>query len=190
MTTRTQAPVQSRPAEERPPLQLYARLAGVLFVVLLVLGPISILFIPSQLVVEGDPGATFVNLTDSEGLFRLAIVLDTVILLVEIAMAALLYALFRRVSQPLALLTALARSAQAAVMGANLLLYFVVLSIIVGATGYLESLGRPRSRALRCCSWTPMGTASWWVRPSSASACLRWLPSSGGPGSSRGSWVA
>lgn len=147
MTTGTATPVQAT-APERPSLELYARLAGVLFVVLLVLGPISILLIPSQLVVDGDPAATASNITESEGLFRAVIVIDTVILLVEAAMSALLYALFHGVSRPLAMLTALARLAQAAVMGANLLLYFGVLLLVGGATGYLDAFGQGQREAL------------------------------------------
>lgn len=130
------------------PIRSYGRAAGLLFVVLLVLGPISILYIPSQLIVADDPAATADKLRESEGLFRTAIVIDVVILLVEVAMAAVLYALFRTVSRTLAAATSLARLAQAAVMGANLFLYFLALLTITGAAGYMTALDLDDREAL------------------------------------------
>lgn len=123
-------------AGETGVIRRLARAAGILFLILLFLGPLSILFIPSQLFVDGDPTATAANIADSEGLFRLAIISDTVILLTEVVMASVLFALFVAVSRPLAMVTALARLCQAAVMGTNLMLYFALLVVVGGGASY------------------------------------------------------
>ena len=57
------------------PLTL-ARLAGLLYLLVVPLGIIGTLYIPSLLVVRGNAAATAANLAASESLYRLGIVLD------------------------------------------------------------------------------------------------------------------
>jgi hypothetical protein len=135
----------TRTAEPSP--HTYARAAGVLFLVLLVLGPFSILFVPSQIVEAGDAAATAANVADSENLLRLAIVSDTVIFLAEIAMAVVLYLLFRPVSRTVAAIASLARFGQAVVMAVNVLVYFVILLLLSGAS-YLTVVEQNQRDAL------------------------------------------
>jgi hypothetical protein len=125
----------------------YARAAGMLFLVLLVLGPFSILFVPSQIIEAGDAAATAANVADSENLLRAAILSDTVIFLTEIAMAVVLYLLFRPVSPALSAISALARFGQAVVMAVNVLVYFVILLLLSGAT-YLAAVETEQREAL------------------------------------------
>ena len=66
MTTRT---------AETSPL-VYARIAGILAILLVVLGPFSLIYVPSTLVVPGEAAATADNIRASESLFRLAIISD------------------------------------------------------------------------------------------------------------------
>lgn len=75
-----------------------ARLAGILYLLIAVLAPFSILYIPSMLIVPGDAATTASNILASEGLFRLGIVADSVVVLLEIALIAVLYVLLRPVS--------------------------------------------------------------------------------------------
>jgi hypothetical protein len=125
----------------------YARAAGVLFLVLAVLGPFSILYVPSQLVEDGDAAATAANVAADESLFRAAIASDAVIMLTEIAMTAVLFVLFRPVSLVLSVMSALGRLAQTAVMGANLVLHFGVL-LVLGGAGFLAAFERDQLDAL------------------------------------------
>lgn len=145
MATRT-APPPAAPAAGTSP-QVHARLAGALFLVILVLGPFSILYVPSELVVAGDAAATADNVRASEGLLRAAVLSDAVILLAEIGMTVLLYALLRRVSRTLSLAAAFARLAQTVVMGVNLVLYLAVLLLVSGA-GYLAAFAPDHLDAL------------------------------------------
>ncbi len=72
---------------------VYARLAGLLVLVLVVISPFSLIYIPSTLVVPGDATATANNVMASDGLFRLGIISDAAIFLIDIVVTALLYLL-------------------------------------------------------------------------------------------------
>ena len=128
-------------------LQQLARVAGLLVLALVVLGPFSILYVPSRIVVDSDAAATASNLADNETLFRLGMFSDIAILLIEVGVSAVLYVLFRAVSPALSLASAMARLAQAAVMGANLL-NSAVLLLLVGGSGYLAAFDRAQLDAL------------------------------------------
>jgi len=96
-----------------------ARLAGVLYLLIAVLAPFSILYIPSTLIVPGDAATTASNILASDGLFRLGIVVDSVVILLEIALVAVLYVLLRPVNKMLALVATFARLAMTVVMAVN-----------------------------------------------------------------------
>jgi hypothetical protein len=72
----------------------------------------------------------------SESVFRIGMVAESVIVLVEIVLAAILYVLLRPVSQPLSLAAAFARLAEAIVQAVNLLTSVPALLLLAGA-GYL-----------------------------------------------------
>ena len=127
MTTRT---------AETSPL-VYARVAGLLLLIVAVLGPFSVIYVPSTLIVPGDATATADNIEASKWLFRLGIVSDSVIFLIEIVLTVLLYVLLRPVSRTLSLVAAFARLAMAIIQGINLLPYFTALLLLSGA-GYLR----------------------------------------------------
>ncbi len=95
------------------------RLAGVLYLLIAVLAPFSILYIPSMLIVPGDAATTASNILASDGLFRLGIVVDSVVILLEIALVAVLYVLLRPVNKMLALVATFARLAMTVVMAVN-----------------------------------------------------------------------
>jgi hypothetical protein len=115
---------------------VYARLAGLLVLVLVVLGPFSQLYVRSTLIVPGDATATADNIGASGGLVSLGIICDSLIFLIEIVVTVLLYALLRPVSRVLSLVAAFARLAMGVIQGINLLPYFTALLLLSGA-GYL-----------------------------------------------------
>ena len=126
MTTRT---------AETSPL-VYARVAGFLILIILVVGPFNLIYVPSTLIVPGDAPATADDIRASESLFRLGIVSQSVVFLTEIVLTVLLYVLLRPVSRTLSLVAAFARLAMAVIQGINLLPYFIALLLLSGA-GYL-----------------------------------------------------
>src|SRR5215210_7534508 len=137
MTTRT---------AETSPL-IYARVAGVLILIILVVGPFSLIYVPSTLIVPGDATATADNIRASEWLFPLGIVSDSLVFLTEIVLTVLLYVLLRPVSRTLSLVAAFARLAMTVVMAVNLLPYFTALLLLSGA-GYLTVFEPAQSDAL------------------------------------------
>jgi hypothetical protein len=121
----------NRSAEISP--LVYARVAGFLLLIIVVLGPFSLIYVPSALIVPGDATATADNIRASEWLFRLGIVSDSLIFLIEIVLTVILYVLLRPVSRTLSLVAAFARLAMAVIQGINLLPYFTALLLLSGA---------------------------------------------------------
>ncbi len=113
-----------------------ARLAGFLILLIAVLAPFSILYLPSIFIVPGDAAATASNILASDGLFRLGIVVDSVVVLLEIVVIAILYVLLRPVNRTLALVAAFARLAMTVVMAVNVFNSLGVL-LLLGDTEYL-----------------------------------------------------
>ena len=110
-----------------------ARLAGFLILLIAVLAPFSILYLPSTIIVPGDAAATASNILASDGLFRLGIVVDSIVVLLEIVVIAILYVLLRPANRTLALVAAFARLAMAVVMAVNVFNSFGVLLLLSDA---------------------------------------------------------
>jgi len=109
---------------------VYARVAGVLYLILAIVAPFSFFFVRSSIIVPGDATATATNLMASESLFRAGIVSDSIVFLIEIVLVAILYVLLKPVSQTLALIAAFARLAMTVIQGVNLLNYAFVLLLV------------------------------------------------------------
>lgn len=111
---------------------IYARAAGLLYLIIIVFGITSEVFIRSSLIVTGDASATATNILASEGLFRLGFVTDSLMLLSDVAIAVLFYILLKPVSKTLALIAAAFRLTQAAILSFNLLNYYAALLLLNG----------------------------------------------------------
>ncbi len=128
-------------------LRNIARMAGLLYVVIIVAGIFAEFVVRSGLIVSGDAAATAENIMASPGLFRLGIVGDLIMITADVAIALLFYALLKPVSNVLALMAAFFRLAQAATLGVNLLNLFFALQLL-GGSDYLGVLGTDQSNAL------------------------------------------
>jgi hypothetical protein len=91
------------------------------------------LYLPSILIVPGDAAATASNVMASDRLFRLGIVVDSVVILLEIVVIAILYVLLRPANRTLALAAAFARLAMTIVMAVNVFNSFGVLLLLSDA---------------------------------------------------------
>ena len=127
--------------------QKYARFAGALYLLIFFVGPFAFFMGRVGVVIPGDPAATVENLIASQSLFRLGIVAETVIVLVEIVVSAILYVLFRPVSKPLSLASALARFAQSILQAVNLFTAAPAL-LLLGGAGYLTVFSPDQLNAL------------------------------------------
>jgi len=123
--------------EKTNPIQKTGRIAAILILVLVVIAPFGMLYLPSTLIVPGDATTTANNVLASEPLFRLGIAGDSVVFLIEIVLSVLLYVLLKPVSKTLALVAAFSRLAMTIIQGINLLNHFFVLLLLSG-TGYLS----------------------------------------------------
>jgi hypothetical protein len=128
-------------------IQKTARIAGLLTLMIVVLAPFSMVYVPSTLIVPGDAAATANHIVASEGLFRLGIAIDSVVFLIEIVLTVLLYVLIKPVSKTLSVVAAFSRLAMTIIQGINLLNHFIVLLLLSGAT-YLTVLGPDQLQAL------------------------------------------
>lgn len=124
-----------------------ARIAGILTLLIVVLGPFSMIYVPTTLVVSGDAAATASRIMASEGLFRLGMVSDSVIVLIEIVLTVLLYILIKPVNKTLSLVAAFSRLAMTVVQGINLLNHFFVL-LLLGGASYLTVFAPDQTHAL------------------------------------------
>lgn len=114
-------------------LNMLARFAGILYVVIIIAGMFADGFARPSLIIDGDASATASNIASSEGLFRMSIVADLVMIMSDVAIGLVFYLLLRSVNQGLSLLTAFFRLAQAATLGINLLVLFIALQFLSGA---------------------------------------------------------
>ncbi|MEZ4679170.1 MAG: DUF4386 domain-containing protein [Caldilineaceae bacterium] len=111
----------------------YARLAGVLYLVITVAAIFAHIVIPEQFIVSGDAAATVANIAANESMFRLGTIgNELIILLSEIVLSVVLYVLLRPVNKTLSLLAAISRLAMTTIHGLNLLNYYFVLHLING----------------------------------------------------------
>jgi hypothetical protein len=125
------------PVTNTPPL-IYARVGGLLYLIIIVFGISSEVVIRSSLIVPGDADVTASNILQSQTLFRMGFVADSIMLLVDVAIALVLYILLKPVNRILSLTAAAFRLMQAAILGLNLLNYYAALLLLTGA-GYIAT---------------------------------------------------
>lgn len=98
-----------------------ARVAGLLYLVIIVCGVGGEALVRGPLAVPGDAGQTVANLIAAELPFRLSVMGDALMALADVALGVLLYLLLRPVSAVLSMMAMAFRLAQAAILGGNLL---------------------------------------------------------------------
>lgn len=125
------------PTHEKSPL-VYARFAGVCYLIIILAGVFGEGFVRSSIIVSGDAAATAANVIASQGLFRAGFIADCLMLVSDVAIAILLYELLRPVSRVLSLTAAAFRLTQAAVLGLNLLHYYGA-AILLKGNSYTEA---------------------------------------------------
>jgi hypothetical protein len=124
------------------------RVAGFLYLLLVLGGPLRLVYIPSKLFVHGNATATAANIAAHEWLFRLGIVSDLFGAVVLIFLSLAFYRLFKGVDQYLAVLVVILGGVMPA------LIYFVgVVSdagalMLVRGADFLSVFDKPQRDAL------------------------------------------
>jgi hypothetical protein len=153
--------------------------AGLLYLVIIACGLYAELGVRTALIVQDDAEATAGRLLASPGLFRSGFVADSLMLFADVAIAVVLYRLLRPVGRTLSLAAAAFRLIQAAILGANLLLYHGALLVLTDGVrgGGLDAAPASRSPT----GSTTSSSAVRWsrARPSSAisTSAARWTSS-------------
>ena len=124
-----------------------ARTTGFLYLIMFITAPLSILLVSSNLIVPGDATATATNIMASEGIFRLGIAGNMVVLLLDLGISVLLYVILKPVNKTLALIAMVSRLVMTAMRGINLLNYFIVLQLLNG-TDFLSVFDMDQINAL------------------------------------------
>ena len=125
-----------------------ARIAGVLYLLLALVGPLRLMYIPSTLFVHGNASATANNITAHETLFRLGIVGDlfcgTIVIFVTLA----LYRLLKEVDQNLAVLVVILGGVLPAAIDFFIVLNDAAALILVRGADFLSVFDKPQRDAL------------------------------------------
>lgn len=127
--------------------RVYARVAGLGYLIIIASGIFAEFFVRSGLIVPGDAAATAANILASEPLFRASLASEFVMLTADVLLALALYVIFREVNRGLALLAAFFRLVHAAIVGVNLLNTYVPL-LLLGGADYLGVFGPEQLQAL------------------------------------------
>jgi len=115
--------------------RLKARIAGGLYLVIIVAATFALVFVRDSLVVFRDAATTATNILAHEQLYRLGGAAMLIALACDTAVAILFYYLFKPVSRSLSLLAATFRLIQVAIMAVNSLNHFAPLALLGGAQG-------------------------------------------------------
>jgi hypothetical protein len=95
----------------------YARVAGLAYVLIILIGIFSVSYIDTSLVVPGDDAATVNNLLANELRFRLCVLSEIIMFVLVILLSLALYVILKHVDKNLALLALLWRSGEAIIGG-------------------------------------------------------------------------
>ncbi|ACL06811.1 conserved hypothetical protein [Desulfatibacillum aliphaticivorans] len=125
----------------------YARFAGLLYLLIIILGISAEFFIRAKLIVSGDPVATAENILNFSTLFRMGFWADALMVLADVALAVLLYILFAPVNKNLSMAAAVFRLIQAVILGFNLLNYYAAI-LTLTAPALASSLPTEQTNAL------------------------------------------
>jgi hypothetical protein len=121
-------------ASAQPALNRYARVAGFLYLTIIVTSILSLFLVESRLVVDGDSAATTARIAANETLFRAGLVYDMMMFAGVVALAWALFVILRGVDRDHALLALLWRMAEA-IVGAVTVLLGVPVVLLVGSQG-------------------------------------------------------
>jgi hypothetical protein len=130
----------NRTAEKSP--LVYARVAGLAYIVTMMLGIFGVNFVETSLVVPGDDAATVNNILANETLFRIGIASELMMFVLVVLLSWALYVILRTVNRNLALLALLWRVGEAIIGGGTTVLSGLIPLLLIkgGAAHETEQL--------------------------------------------------
>ncbi|HEX8880315.1 MAG TPA: DUF4386 domain-containing protein, partial [Candidatus Acidoferrum sp.] len=118
--------------------QLYARIGGALYLIIIAIGLVGEVFVRDQIIVSGDRTATAKNLIASHSLWRFHIAAELLLLICAVVLLMILFVLLKPVSRELILLAAFFNLVSIG-LGAATAMYLVVALFPVGNTACLKA---------------------------------------------------
>jgi hypothetical protein len=118
--------------------QVYARIGGILYLMIIIAGALGEIFVRGSLIVSGDVVSTANNIMSSQSLWRIGIASDIIMHVFDIPIMLVLYILLKPVNKNLALLAMLFNLIQTAVLVANKLILLMPL-FLLGNADYLKA---------------------------------------------------
>ncbi|MBS1508833.1 MAG: DUF4386 domain-containing protein [Bacteroidetes bacterium] len=125
----------------------YARIGGVIYLIIIVAGIFGEAFVRNRLVVPGDAAATASNIMASPFLWRMGIAVDLIMQMCDLPVMMILYVLLKPVNKNVALLTLLFNIIQTAVLVANKLSLLMPL-FVLGDGAYLTAFNPQQLQSL------------------------------------------
>lgn len=107
-----------------------AKLAGILYLLIALIGSFSIGYVPNQIVVDGDAALTLHQFMENQLLFRAGIVGDILVFFLEIVLTVVLFVQFKSHGSLAIYIATYCRLAMAIIMGINLLHYVGAIIIV------------------------------------------------------------
>jgi Domain of unknown function (DUF4386) len=135
----------AEPVAESSP-RLKARIAGLLYLVVILGGVFAEMGVRARLVVTGDAAATAHNILTHELLYRWGFVIELICILCNVPLSFLLYDLFKIVNRKLAVMALLFAMIGTAVEGVSLLAHFAPL-LLLGKGAYLSAFTEAQLQA-------------------------------------------
>jgi len=126
----------------------HARIAGLLYLLLVLAGPLRLMYIPAKLFVHGNAAATANNIAAHETLFRLGIVADLFCGTILIFIVLALYRLFEDVDRRLAVLVVILGGILPAALDFFIVLNDAAALILVRGADFLSAFDKPQRDAL------------------------------------------
>lgn len=116
------------------PTRRNALVAGVLYLLLVLIAPIRLVYIPGELFVGGDIAATVANISAHAGLFRIGILGDLFCATLEVFLALALFRLFKDVDRGAAILMVVLGLMPVPLYFVNVFNDFAVAHLLLGET--------------------------------------------------------
>jgi len=118
--------------------QVYARIGGVLYLIIIVVGLFDEAFVRDRIIVSSDATATATNIRSLESLWRFGIAAEFFLLICAVALTLIFFVLLRPVSRDLALLAVFFNLVSVAVEAA-VQLYLLGALFLLGKAEYLRA---------------------------------------------------
>jgi len=137
--------MKTRTLETSP--QVYARIAAILYLVVISAGIIAQMVIGGQIIVDGDAATTASNILAHQDLFQLGFTLYMIEMMCQIALAVLFYILLKPVNRNVALLAMVFFLVGCTIKTLSRLFYIAPL-LVLGSSPYLTIFSAEQLQAL------------------------------------------